>query len=169
MTIWHFSNKELDTTVAPTNYRNDLTLDEKVLMAIVRAAENFKRAHSAVFKAYGLSFPQYNILRVLESSHLGQNKISTVGKIMLVPNANMTGLAKRMEQNGFITRQPDPDDERVTLLKITGKGRLTLRQIKKKKDASISAILQDFDNSNKTELLEKIKKIITATAAMPQT
>ena len=155
--------------MAPTNYRNDLTLDEKVLMAIVRAAENFKRAHSAVFKAYGLSFPQYNILRVLESSHLGQNKISTVGKIMLVPNANMTGLAKRMEQNGFITRQPDPDDERVTLLKITGKGRLTLRQIKKKKDASISAILQDFDNSNKTELLEKIKKIITATAAMPQT
>jgi DNA-binding MarR family transcriptional regulator len=155
--------------VAPTNYRNDLTLDEKVLMAIVRAAENFKRTHSAVFKPFGLSFPQYNILRVLESSHLGQNKISTVGKIMLVPNANMTGLAKRMEQKGFITRQPDPDDERVTLLKITEKGRRTLRQIKKEKNAAISAILQDFDRSNKTELLEKIKKIITATAAMPQT
>ncbi|MFU8769047.1 MAG: MarR family winged helix-turn-helix transcriptional regulator [Desulfotignum sp.] len=154
--------------MAPNNYRNDLTLDEKVLMAIVRAAENFKRAHSAVFKQYGLSFPQYNILRVLESSHLGQNKISTVGKIMLVPGANMTGLAKRMEQNGFITRQPDPDDERVTLLKITKTGRQTLRQIKKEKDSAISAILQDLDNSDKTMLLEKIKKIITATAAMTQ-
>jgi DNA-binding MarR family transcriptional regulator len=150
--------------VAPPNYRNDLTLDEKVLMAIVRAAENFKRTHSAVFKPFGLSFPQYNILRVLESSHKGQNKISVVGKIMLVPNANMTGLAKRLEQKGFITRQPDPGDERVTLLTITEKGRVTLRQIKKEKDSAISAILKDFNSADKTKLLEQIKKIITATS-----
>ncbi|WP_152427518.1 MarR family winged helix-turn-helix transcriptional regulator [Desulfotignum phosphitoxidans] len=152
--------------VAPPNYRNDLTLDEKVLMAIVRAAENFKRTHSAVFKPFGLSFPQYNILRVLESSHKGQNKISVVGKIMLVPNANMTGLAKRLEQKGFITRQPDPGDERVTLLTITEKGRVTLRQIKKEKDSAISAILKDFNSADKTKLLEQIKKIITATSEM---
>jgi DNA-binding MarR family transcriptional regulator len=152
--------------VAPPNYRNDLTLDEKVLMAIVRAAENFKRTHSAVFKPFGLSFPQYNILRVLESSHKGQNKISVVGKIMLVPNANMTGLAKRLEQKGFITRQPDPGDERVTLLTITEKGKVTLRQIKKEKDSAISAILKDFNSADKTKLLEQIKKIITATSEM---
>jgi DNA-binding MarR family transcriptional regulator len=152
--------------VAPPNYRNDLTQDEKVLMAIVRAAENFKRTHSAVFKPFGLSFPQYNILRVLESSHKGQNKISVVGKIMLVPNANMTGLAKRLEQKGFITRQPDPGDERVTLLTITEKGKVTLRQIKKEKDSAISAILKDFDSADKTKLLEQIKKIITATSEM---
>jgi DNA-binding MarR family transcriptional regulator len=156
------------TLVAPINYRNDLTLDEKVLMAIVRAAENFKRTHSAVFKPFGLSFPQYNILRVLESSHMGQNKISVVGKIMLVPGANMTGLAKRLEQKGFITRQPDPDDERVTLLTITEKGRLTLSQIKKEKDFAITAILRNFDSAEKTGLLEKIKQIITATSEMNQ-
>ncbi len=150
--------------MAPPNYRNDLTLDEKVLMAIVRAAENFKRTHSAVFKPFGLSFPQYNILRVLESSHRGQNKISTVGKIMLTPGANMTGLAKRLEQKGFITRQPDPGDERVTLLSITEKGRVTLRQIKKEKDFAITAILKDFDSADKTLLLKQIKKVITATA-----
>ena len=51
-------------------YKNDLTFDERVMMSIVRAAENFKRTHSAVFKRYGLSFPQYNILRVLESSEM---------------------------------------------------------------------------------------------------
>ena len=152
--------------MAPPNYRNDLTLDEKVLMAIVRAAENFKRTHSAVYKPFGLSFPQYNILRVLESSHKGQNKISVVRKIMLVPNANMTGLAKRLEQKGFITRQPDPGDERVTLLTITEKGRKTLRQIKEEKDFAITAILKDFDSADKIDLLENIKKVITATAEM---
>ena len=150
--------------MSQTNYRNDLTLNEKMLMAIVRAAENFKRTHSAIFKQYGLSFPQYNILRVLESSHRGQNKISTVGKIMLVPGANMTGLAKRLEQKGFIVRQPDPTDERVTLLKITPKGKQTLARIKNGKDAVIERILQDFTHEDKTVLLEKVKQLINATA-----
>jgi hypothetical protein len=35
--------------------------EEKVLMAIVRAAEIFRRNHSAVFRNYGLSDPKHNI------------------------------------------------------------------------------------------------------------
>jgi MarR family 2-MHQ and catechol resistance regulon transcriptional repressor len=155
--------------MSQTNYRNDLTLNEKVLMAIVRAAENFKRTHSAIFKQYGLSFPQYNILRVLESSHKGQNKISTVGKIMLVPGANMTGLAKRLEQKGFIVRRPDPADERVTLLKITPQGKQTLARIKDRKDAVIDHILQDFTLDDKTAILDKIKQLIDATTDVNET
>lgn len=155
--------------MSPTNYRNDLTLNEKVLMAIVRAAENFKRTHSAIFKQYGLSFPQYNILRVLESSHRGQNKISTVGKIMLVPGANMTGLAKRLEQKGFIVRRSDPADERVTLLKITPKGKQTLARIKDQKDAVIDHILQDFTLDDKTAMLDKVKQLIDATTDVNET
>jgi len=42
-------------------YVSDLSTNEKVLMA-VRAAETFKRTHSAIFRNYGLSFPQYNVL-----------------------------------------------------------------------------------------------------------
>ena len=149
-----------------TNYQNDLTFDEKVMMAIVRAAENFKRTHSTIFKKYGLSFPQYNILRVLESSDLGQNNISSVGKIMLVPGANMTGLAKRLERQEFILRKPDPNDERVTLLAITDKGKTTLKLIEEEKDQAIDLILKDFSEPDKNDLLEKIKILIKATTAL---
>jgi DNA-binding MarR family transcriptional regulator len=102
----------------------------------------------------------------LESSHKGQNKISTVGKIMLVPGANMTGLAKRLEQKGFIVRRPDPADERVTLLKITPKGKQTLARIKDRKDTNIEQILEDFTLEDKTALLNKIKQLIAATAGV---
>lgn len=149
-----------------TNYQNDLTFDEKVMMAIVRAAENFKRTHSTIFKKYGLSFPQYNILRVLESSDLGQNRISSVGKIMLVPGANMTGLAKRLERQKFILRKPDPNDERVTLLAITDKGKATLKLIEEEKDQAIDLILKDFSETDKNDLLNKIKILIKATTAL---
>lgn len=149
-----------------SNYNNDLTFDERVMMAIVRAAENFKRTHSLVFKKYGLSFPQYNILRVLEASDMGQNKISVVGKIMLTPGANMTGLAKRLEQAGFIDRKPDPSDERVTLLAITPKGRDTLKKIEDEKDRAIDRILDGISTDSKTQYLEITKQIIKSTTRL---
>src|SRR5664280_861586 len=96
------------------NYRSDLSSDENVLMALVRAAETFKRVVSNIFRKHGLSFPQYNMLRVLDASKEGQGRITHVSRIMLVPVANMTGIARRLEKNGFIDRNSDPTDERVT-------------------------------------------------------
>jgi DNA-binding MarR family transcriptional regulator len=148
------------------NYNNDLTFHESVMMGIVRAAENFKRTQSIIFKRYGLSFPQYNILRVLEASKNGQNKISVVGKIMLTPGANMTGLAKRLEKNGFLERKTDPSDERVTMLAITQKGRTMLSEIENEKNKVIDQILEDITIQTKESYLETTKKIIKATTRL---
>ena len=141
-------------------YVSDLSTNEKVLMAVVRAAETFKRTHSAIFRNYGLSFPQYNVLRVLDASRNGMNRISEVSRIMLVPGANMTGIGKRLEKNGFLIRRSDPNDERVTILEITPKGRKTLKNIEQEKDRSIEAILGGFSQNDKTELLDKLKQLI---------
>ncbi len=147
-------------TVDSIKYVSDLSTDERVLMAIVRAAETFKRAHSSVFKNYGLSFPQYNVLRVLDASKNGQNKISDVGRIMIVPGANMTGIAKRLEKNGFIMRKSDPGDERVTLLEITPKGKKTVKNIKKEKDECLEILLRGFSKKEKDQILSTISRLI---------
>lgn len=141
-------------------YVSDLSANEKVLMAIVRAAENFKRTHTAVFRKYGLSFPQYNVLRVLVASRKGRNKISEISRIMLVPGANMTGIAKRLERDGFLIRKSDPRDERVTILEITPKGKRTLKNIKAEKDRTIENLLSVFSQKDKMELLDRVKQVI---------
>jgi len=141
-------------------YVSDLSANEKVLMAIVRAAENFKRTHTAVFRKYGLSFPQYNVLRVLDASRNGRNKISDISRIMLVPGANMTGIAKRLERDGFLHRKPDPRDERVTILEITAKGKRTLKNIKNEKDHILEKLLSSFSQKNKLDLLDSVKHLI---------
>ena len=141
-------------------YVSDLSTNEKMLMAMVRAAEGFKRSHTAIFRNYGLSFPQYNVLRVLDASQNGKNKISEVSTVMLVPSANMTGIAKRLERDGFLIRKADPNDERVTILEITPKGRKTLKNIEQEKDRSIETILSGFSQKDKMELLDKLKRLI---------
>ena len=146
--------------MAERTYKSDLSTDEKVLMAIVRAAETFKRGHSGIFRNYGLSFPQYNVLRVLEASRNGQNKMSDVSRIMLVPGANITGIAKRLEKDGFILKKSDPKDERVTLLEITPKGKRTLKHIEKEKDDSLELMLKNLSKNEKLELLGKVRRIL---------
>jgi len=141
-------------------YTSDLSIDEKVLMAIVRVAEVFKRNHSAVFRNYGLSFPQYNVLRVLEASKNSQNKMSDVSRIMLVPGANITGLAKRLVKDGFILKKSDEKDERVTILEITPKGKRTLKNIEKEKDEWLELMLKNLSKNQKLELLDKVRKIL---------
>lgn len=61
---------------------------------------------------------------------------------MLVPRANMTGIAKGLERSGFIIRKSDPRDERVTILEITPK-------------------------ADKTELLAKLKRLIENNMRLP--
>jgi len=141
-------------------YQSDLSTDEKVLMAIIRVAEHFKRVHSSVFRNFGLSFPQYNVLRVLDASKNGQNKISDVSRIMLVPGANITGLAKRLEKDGFIIKKSDPEDDRVTLLEITPKGKKTLQNIEKEKDQWLELMMKNLSKKEKVELLDKVKLIL---------
>ena len=141
-------------------YKSDLNTDEKVLMAIIRAAEHFKRVHSSVFRNFGLSFPQYNVLRVLDASQNGQNKISDVSRIMLVPGANITGLAKRLEKDGFIIKKSNPGDDRVTLLEITPKGKKTLQNIEKEKNQWLELMMHDLSKKEKVALLDMVKQIL---------
>jgi DNA-binding MarR family transcriptional regulator len=142
------------------SYRSRLSADENVLMSFVRAAETFKRVVSSIFRKHNLSFPQYNVLRVLDASGDGQCRITDVSRIMLVPGANMTGIAKRLEKNGFIVRKSDPTDDRVTILEITSKGKTTLISIENKRDDYMHAMLKGFPDEEKHELLDKVKRLI---------
>ncbi len=149
-------------------YVSDLSTNEKVLMAMVRAAEIFKRTHSTIFRNYGLSFPQYNVLRVLDASRNGRNSISEVSRIMLVPGANMTGIAKRLERDGFLVRKSDPSDERVTILEITPKGKRTLKSIEPENERSSEFMLKGITEEARMELLDKLRKLIRNNMASPK-
>jgi MarR family 2-MHQ and catechol resistance regulon transcriptional repressor len=142
------------------NYRSNLSLDEKVLMGIVRVSELFKKRASEIFKNYGLTFAQYNVLRVLSSSDDGTNTVTNVSRIMLVTGANMTGISKRMERDGFLLRKRHPTDERVTLLEITPKGRQALHNIMPEKENFITALMGDRPEVEKDRLLEILRQLI---------
>ena len=141
-------------------YKDDMGLDERVMMAMVRAAERFRKEQSAIFKKHGLSFSQYNVLRVLDASTDGRNTIKRVNRIMLVSGANMTGITKRLEKMGCIVRTSDSDDERLKWLEITDKGRGLLCEIYNEKEKDLRRYLDGYGDEEKIEILEVLTHIV---------
>ncbi|OQX23023.1 MAG: MarR family transcriptional regulator [Desulfobacteraceae bacterium IS3] len=144
------------------SYKNDMSIDERVMMAIVRAAERFKKESSVVLKDYELTFPQYNVLRVLEASKDGQNTMKNINRIMLVSGANMSGITKRLEKIGFINRKNVPEDDRLKCLEITEKGRLAVKNISDKKEDMVKKYLLKYSEGQKIELLATLREILHA-------
>jgi DNA-binding MarR family transcriptional regulator len=144
-------------------YKSDMSIDERVMMAIVRLAERFKKNSSAIVKKWGLTFSQYNVLRVLDASENGQNTMKNVNRIMLVSGANMTGIAKRLEKNGFIIRTSDPHDDRAKRLQITPEGIQVLKDIADQEERSVRKYLIKYSDQQKSALLETLREILRHT------
>ena len=140
-------------------YKGDLDLNEKLMVAIVKASEAYKKDADSIFRNYGLTFSKYNVLRILSNSPDGKNTITITSRIMLVSGANMTGIAKRLEKDGFIIRRSDSSDERITLLEITPRGRQAIKNISAAKDELIETYLNGFGEDKKTKILDDIKRI----------
>jgi DNA-binding MarR family transcriptional regulator len=146
-------------------YKSDMGIDERVMMAMVRIAERFKKNSSAVVKKWGLTFPQYNVLRVLDASENGQNTMRSVNRIMLVSSANMTGIAKRLEKTGFIIRTSDPNDDRLKRLQITPAGIQVLKDISDRKERSLRRYLMKYSDKQKSALMETLREILEQTTS----
>ena len=133
---------------------------EKIMMAIVRVAELFKRRSSAIFKSQGLTFSQYNVLRVLAASQGSKKAINEVSKTMLASAPNLSGIAKRLEKGGFITRKSLAQDERVKLLGITAKGRRVLGLIQEEQKDNIRMFLRGSSKRQRDEMLAILRSML---------
>ena len=143
-----------------SDYKSDMSIDERVMMAIVRVAELFKKESSAIFRHYGITFAQYNVLRVLDASQKGRNTVRDIKGIMLVSGSNMTGITKRMEKAGLIVRKNDPHDERLKRIEITQKGRQVLHTISEEKERNIDRYLRKHSAEKKDEILSILREIL---------
>ena len=146
--------------MSDSGYKNDMSIDERVLMAIVRLAERFKKESALYLKKYDITFPQYNVLRVLDASKNGQNTMKNVNRIMLISSANMTGITQRLEKVGLINRKNVPGDDRLKYLEITPKGRQTLKNISDRKEQVVKNYFLRYSEEKKSEILTLLKEIL---------
>lgn len=93
-----------------------------LVVQTVRTSNALLRASRRLFRPFGLSEAQFNVLHILQAapSDPTQRELSD---ILLVDRSNVTGLLDRMAQAGWVRRMPVPGDRRAYRVELTPAGR----------------------------------------------
>jgi DNA-binding MarR family transcriptional regulator len=135
---------------------NDATLDvreaERTALKLMQAHEHLEAGRAALFKAHGLSAPQYNVLRILRGAGDGELSCHEVGERMVKRVPDVTRLLDRLEQRGLIERRRCPEDRRVVRTRITAGGLALLAALDEPLQERIRREFAAFDRGSLVRL-----------------
>lgn len=105
------------------------SLEQEAFLSLVRTTALLTDQFERTLKGAGITFAQYNVLRILrgaEPEGLCRNEIRDR---MLTRMPDMTRLLDRMEEAGLVSRSRDDDDRRMVRTYVTDEGRRLLDEL----------------------------------------
>ncbi len=96
-------------------------LEELAFLELCRTADILARGPVLLLKAEGLSFTQYNVLRILRGATEGL-ACGEIGNRMITRDPDITRLLDRLEGRGLISRCREAKDRRMVMAGITPDG-----------------------------------------------
>ena len=141
-------------TLSKGKKRGSASLETRVFVALLRAAERLSQDAEQLVKEQGLTGTQYNVLRILRGSEPAGLPCKGISDRMISHDPDMTRLLDRMEKRGLITRERQLDDRRVVKTRITSEGLDILRKL--------DAPVQDLHRRQFRNITEDRLKVLAA-------
>ena len=108
-------------TLIPIEDLSSTALVTDVFTTLDRVARNLREIKRKTVNQVELTPPQYQTLRLLWDRNSQPFKDLAAANGCTRPT--MTGIVDTLEKNGFVTRQPNPDDRRSLLVTLSEKGK----------------------------------------------
>ncbi|MEN9345166.1 MAG: hypothetical protein RLZZ60_635 [Bacteroidota bacterium] len=125
-------------------------LHEKAIVNIIFTANAVQDALKMIIKPYGISLPQYNVLRILNGRKKGYATCGDLKVVMLDKNPDVTRLCDKLVDKHLISRHCNAKNKRQILLQISDKGEDVLAQINPK----IYAFYEQLNALNQNDIAQ---------------
>ena len=100
---------------------NLLALDNQFCFALYSTSHAMTKTYKPLLDRLGLTYPQYLVMLVLWEQD--EILVKDVGARLFLDSGTLTPLLKRLESNGLVARNRDPQDERQVRISLTAEGR----------------------------------------------
>ena len=97
------------------------SLEQEAMLNVLRTNDQFQNRFLRLFREYGITPSQYNILRILRGEGAPLPSLEIADRMIQVVPA-ITGLIDRLEKAGLVQRKRCQEDRRVVYVAITAKG-----------------------------------------------
>src|SRR6266550_4975490 len=92
--------------------------------------------------------------------------IGTLSQRRAIDAPTMTGIVRRLEQNGLVERRHDREDRRVVKVYLTTEGRDIMQYLPDAAMAFNEIMVQGFSEAEQRDMLAKLQKIIANVSAV---
>jgi MarR family transcriptional regulator, organic hydroperoxide resistance regulator len=133
---------------------------QESVIAVLRTADLLRRRLSRVSEPHGITFQQYNVLRILRGAGEGGLPTLEIGERMVEQAPGVTRLLNRLEAKGLAARSRGEVDHRQVICRLTAKGRSLLVQLDPDMEGAAEggvAMLRPEDETRLLELLAAIR------------
>ena len=97
-----------------------LKLENQLCFPLYACAKEVVRRYTPLLEPLGLTYTQYIVMMILwEHKSIS---VGDMGRRLFLDSGTLTPLLKKMERNGWLSRQRSKDDERVVIVSITDTG-----------------------------------------------
>ena len=133
--------------------------NKQLIIALIRTGIGITENLSGFMKGYGLSLPQFNVLRILRGFNGHPANLSTVNERMIHKMSNTTRLIDKLIEKELVERCICEKNRRKIELFITAKGIKLLESIDNAMDAQEEEIVKILTHNEKEELLQLLVKL----------
>lgn len=137
---------------------SDEDSDESLSEAFWGVARAFRHLSKDASEPWDVTPSQARALGVL--MHHGVMRLSELSDHLRIAPRSTTEVVDALEERGLIERQPDPNDRRATLVKLTESGTSTgtaIQAARKAQAQSFFAVLTEAEQHQLAELLHKLR------------
>ena len=132
---------------------------QKAYINIVYTANFLGVKQAAVFKPYGITLPQFNVLRILRGQHPKPATVNLLMERMLDKTSNVSRIMDKLELKKLATRKQCPNDRRSVDILITEAGLELLKKMDEELEKQEIGLqnLSDEEARELNRLLDKIR------------
>ena len=136
------------------------TLEEEAILNLLRTNDQFGNRFGRMFREFGLTASQYNVLRILRGEGKPMPSLEVAARLIQVVPA-ITGLLDRLQKQGLVTRRRCTEDRRVVYVEATDKALGVLKRIDEPLTALHKRLLRHMSRAELetlSRLLEKARE-----------
>ena len=111
---------------------------------------------------FDMTLPRFEVLSALDRVADGLT-MSELSNWLMVSKGNVTGIAERLSEDGYIRREPTPTDRRSFVVTLTGKGSKTYKEMELEYESLLDKLFNDMtpdDSDMFAGLLAKVKESV---------
>lgn len=127
---------------------------QEATIALLRTASMGYRAISRELEPWGLSFAQYNALRIIRGAGAGGIPTLAIRERMIEEGTTITRLLDKLESARLISRERSEPDRRQVVCQVTDRGRALLAEMDPVADAADEAFVRGLSASEIDRLID---------------